>query len=76
MRARHGLRGAIDSFKHALDIDPYREDIHRTVMNCYAELGEKKHILTHLHELRELLYNDLAIEPAAETVALAETLLN
>ncbi len=73
---RKDIRGAIEAFKRAVDVDPYREDIHRSIMNCYAELGEKKHILAHLRELRELLFNDLAIEPAPETIALAETLLN
>ncbi len=75
-RVRKDIRGAIEAFKRAVDVDPYREDIHRSIMNCYAELGEKKHILAHLRELRELLFNDLAIEPAPETIALAETLLN
>lgn len=74
--ARSALREAIATFKRALDVDPYREDVHRAIMSCYAELGEKKQVLTHLRKLQELLREDLAIEPSAETMALAASLLN
>lgn len=74
-RARNDLRAAINSFKQALDIEPYREDINRAIMICYANLGEKHQILTHLHKLRELLREDLAVEPSPETIELANRLL-
>lgn len=74
-RARHGLKEAVATFKRALDVDPYREDVHRAIMSCYAESGEKNQILSHLKKLKDLLRHDLAIEPSEETLALAQTLL-
>jgi LuxR family maltose regulon positive regulatory protein len=75
-RARNNLREALNWFKRALDIDPYREDVYREIMICYAGMGEKNQILVHLHELQALLREDLGIEPSAETMALAEALLD
>jgi DNA-binding SARP family transcriptional activator len=74
-RARGDMRGAIDAFRRALQVDPYREDIYRGIMNCYANLGEKRQILLYLHQLQELLQRDLDVEPSPETLALAEALL-
>jgi DNA-binding SARP family transcriptional activator/Tfp pilus assembly protein PilF len=74
-RARNSYREAIHAFKRALDLEPYREDIHRAIMTCYANLGEKKQIHAHLHRLQELFRHDLAAEPSRETIVLARTLL-
>lgn len=74
-RARSAHREAIMTFRRALDVDPYREDGHRAIMNCYADLGEKSKIKHHLERLRKLLWEDLAIEPSAETMRLANRLL-
>jgi DNA-binding SARP family transcriptional activator len=45
-------------------------------MTCYAEKGDKKKVITHLHELQELLQEELALEPSTETIALVQNLLN
>ncbi len=74
-RARSAHREAITTFKRALDVDPYREDGHRAIMNCYADLGEKNQVLRHLKKLQKLLWEDLAIEPSGETMDLAKSLL-
>jgi DNA-binding SARP family transcriptional activator len=74
-RARGDMRGAIDAFRHALQVDPYREDIYRGIMNCYASLGEKRQIVLYLQQLQDILQRDLDVEPSPETLALAETLL-
>jgi LuxR family maltose regulon positive regulatory protein len=74
-RARGDLRAAIDAYRRAIPIDPYREDIYRAMMNCYADLGEKRQILACLQQLQQLLQQDLAVEPSHETLALAELLL-
>src|SRR5260221_2275355 len=75
MRVRRDFKGALARLKVARDVDPYREDIHRAIMTCYAEMGEKNQVLLHYQQLQNLLYEDLAIEPSAETVALRDTLL-
>ena len=46
-RARNDLREALATYRRALDADPYREDVHRAIMICYAESGEKKQVLDH-----------------------------
>ena len=75
MKARSDYRSAIVTYKRALTIDPYREDIHRAIMICYARLGEKKQIQTHMRELQELFLHELRLSPSAETVTLAANLL-
>ena len=74
-RARSDFRAALNAFKQALDLEPYREDINRAIMICYADLGEKHQILTHLHKLKTLLREELAVEPSPETIELANRLL-
>lgn len=74
-RARSDFRAALTAFKEALDLEPYREDINRAIMICYADLGERHQILSHLHKLRERLRQDLAVEPSQETIELANRLL-
>jgi LuxR family maltose regulon positive regulatory protein len=76
MRARGDFRAALLTFKRALSLEPYREDIHRAIMMCYADLGEKKRVKTHLRQLQDLLRQELATRPSPETVALVATLLN
>jgi DNA-binding SARP family transcriptional activator len=58
-----------------LEIDPYREDTHRAIMMCYAQLGEKQQILAHFRRLKTLLYEELGLEPSSETASLANSLL-
>ena len=74
-RARHDLKAALSLFERALEVNPYREDIHRAVMTCYAELGQKTQIFYHFNRLRRLLKEELGIEPAQETKMLAQMLL-
>lgn len=74
-RARGDFRAALASFKQALDKEPYREDINRAIMISYADLGDKHQIATHMDKFRELLRQDLSVEPSPETVALANRLL-
>ena len=74
--ARSDFRGALDSYGAVLKVDPYREDVHRLVMQCYARLGEKTQVLNRFNELKKLLREELGIEPAKETRVLVESLLS
>ncbi|MBI5960084.1 MAG: hypothetical protein HY866_15195, partial [Chloroflexi bacterium] len=74
-RARHSFRDAITSFRHALDADPYREDAHRAIMMCFAELGEKHQVLAHFQRMQDLFLTELGLDPSEETVSLADQLL-
>ncbi|NDJ77873.1 MAG: tetratricopeptide repeat protein [Chloroflexi bacterium] len=73
--ARHDRREAIAAYRRALDVNPYREDVHRAIMLCFAELGEKTQVLAQLQKLQTLLDEELGLEPSDETVALARRLL-
>jgi DNA-binding SARP family transcriptional activator len=75
-RARNDYRQALNIYKQAIHIDPYREDIHRAVMTCYAQKGEKRKILSHLNELQQLLWQELAVKPSSETMTLVRSLLS
>jgi LuxR family transcriptional regulator, maltose regulon positive regulatory protein len=75
-RIRGDLREALALLKQAVGVDPYREDIHRAIMTCYAERGEKKKVLVHLVELQQLLWQELAVKPSSETIALVDSLLH
>lgn len=60
----------------AIGVDPYREDIHRAMMRCYADLGELARVVAQFDSLRTLLETELGIEPSEETRSLADQLLN
>ncbi len=74
-RARNDFKEALARYKHALASDPYREDVHRAIITCYARLGEKGRGLAHFRQLKALLLQDLAVEPSEETLILARKLL-
>lgn len=74
-RARGDVREALEWYNHARQLEPFREDIHRAIMICYADKGDKQKVVAHLQELQRLLHQELDAEPSSETLALAETLL-
>jgi predicted ATPase/DNA-binding SARP family transcriptional activator len=64
------LRYAGDAFR----ADPFREDIVRLVMRLRFESGDRAGAMHEFDRFRMLLRDELMVEPAPETVALAETL--
>ncbi|MCC6805333.1 MAG: tetratricopeptide repeat protein [Anaerolineae bacterium] len=74
-RARNDLTEAIKMYKQALKVDPYREDIHRALINGYAARGERRKIYLHYRDLQELLSRELGVEPSRETIALVKSYL-
>ena len=75
-RARNDFRGALQALHRALEEDPFREDVHRAIMICYAQMGEKQRIMAHLDQLSERLRRELDAAPSDETLRLASLLLN
>jgi LuxR family maltose regulon positive regulatory protein len=65
--ARGELERAIGWYKQALEMNQWREDIHRRIMYCYAETGRQPEALAQYRHCREILRRELAIEPSAET---------
>ena len=51
-----------------LSDDPFREDIHCLLMRAHAALGNKSAVREQYENLRQLLQNELGVEPVAETV--------
>jgi LuxR family maltose regulon positive regulatory protein len=72
---RGDYREAIEIYKRALDVEPYREDIHRAIATCHKETGATHKALAQLDQLRKLLRKDLGVGPSKETLQLARTLL-
>lgn len=68
--ARDDLDEAIRRGRHALEIDPLREDIHRELMACLLRRGQRAHALRQFETCRTSLRDELAIAPMPETMAL------
>jgi DNA-binding SARP family transcriptional activator len=75
VRARSKIQESLLFLKQALQIDPYREDVYRAIMQCYADLGERKQVLAHYRDLQRVLRQELSITPSRETVTLFERLV-
>jgi len=68
--SRGDQRAAIDSLRHAVREEPYREDLHRGLMKELAAAGRHAEALIQYRQLSETLNKDLEVGPAAETEAL------
>lgn len=72
---RGNFKDAIVLYRDINQIDPYREDIHRQILRCYAELGQTGQVLSHYHRLEKKLRDDLDIPPEKETTNLIKRIL-
>jgi two-component SAPR family response regulator len=70
--ARGELEGAIGWYRRALEIDALREDVHRHVIRCYAEAGRRSDAMAQYQRCREILRQELGLEPSTETERLYE----
>jgi DNA-binding SARP family transcriptional activator len=64
---------AVDWYEEALRIDPCAEDVYRSLMSVYRNLGRPTDVEETYRRCRENLAARLAIAPAPETEALLET---
>lgn len=55
-----------------LTLDPWREEVHRQVMQLLAVTGQRSAALTQYETCRRILAEELAVEPALETMTLYE----
>lgn len=60
---------AIASLRRLLDLEPWREESHRLLMRLLAGAGQFNAALAQYETCRELLLNELGVEPMAETTA-------
>jgi DNA-binding SARP family transcriptional activator len=58
--------------RQQLDIDNLRESAHRQLMTALANNGRRAEALQHYHTCRQILREELQVEPSAETTALNE----
>ncbi|MCB0163434.1 MAG: AAA family ATPase, partial [Anaerolineae bacterium] len=65
---RQGLNYA----RQLLTLDPWREEVHRQVMQLLAVTGQRSAALSQYETCRRILADELAVEPALETVTLYE----
>lgn len=63
---------AIDYARHAVTLDPLREESHRLLMRLYAAVGRPAAALRQYYELDDLLREELKSAPALVTRQLAE----
>lgn len=74
-RARGNLSESLSLLKQALHGNPYREDIYRAIIQCYADLGERHQVLAWFQRLERVFREELGIKPSQDTVDLVERLL-
>jgi len=59
-----------DALKYAnetLELDPYREDLHRLVMKVLAAQSKTSAVKKHYESMSALLKDELGIEPSSDT---------
>lgn len=66
---------ALKFAKEILAIDPYREDLHRLVMKVLAAQSKPAAVKKHYEDMRELLKQELGIEPSGETKRVFDELI-
>jgi predicted ATPase/DNA-binding SARP family transcriptional activator len=60
--------------RQQLGLEPWRESAFRQLMQAYALAGDRVNALAQYAQCREVLWAELGIEPAGETVALYESI--
>ena len=66
------IGAAIGLCRRGLVLEAEREDLHRLLMRCYAEAGQRSLALRQLGLCAEAMRRSLGVEPGAETLALVE----
>jgi DNA-binding SARP family transcriptional activator len=61
--------------KMILNRDPYREDVHRQLMDDYARIGNRAALKEQYETLKTLLMEELGVDPLPETVATYKRLI-
>ncbi len=65
-RERRSYEEALSTFQQVLAVAPYNEAAHRSIMQCYAELGENKQVIAQFDALSQLLA-DWDVTPSDQT---------
>lgn len=62
--------------KLILTRDPYREDVHRQLIDSYARVGNRAAVREQYENLKTLLREELGVDPLPETVAAYKRVMN
>ena len=74
-RSQH-YEQSIAYYKNILSRDPYREDVHRQLMDSQMRIGNRVAVREQYENLRTLLREELGVDPLPETVATYNKLLS
>ncbi len=69
---RKDLEGAVALAHRLLELEPWREEVHRRLMTWLALDGQRGAALAQYEVCRQVLADELGVEPAEETTALYE----
>jgi len=65
-----GREAAIDYVKRLLTLEPWQEEAHRQLMRLLALSGRRSSALVQYEKCRQILIDELGVEPAEETTSL------
>jgi DNA-binding SARP family transcriptional activator len=68
------LTAAIAHTRRLLTLEPWQEEAHRQLMTRLARSGQRAAALAQFESCRQVLAEELAVEPDAETLALLEAI--
>ncbi len=66
-RLRGDFEAAISLGHQLLNLDPLQEDVHRELMRCHVEAGQRPLAVKQFQRCRETLHRELQIGPMTET---------
>jgi DNA-binding SARP family transcriptional activator/predicted ATPase len=72
LAARADLPQAIETMRRLLALEPWREEAHRYLMLLLARDGQRSAALAQFEICRQMLVDELDVEPGTETIALYE----
>ncbi|MEZ4869681.1 MAG: BTAD domain-containing putative transcriptional regulator [Caldilineaceae bacterium] len=72
---RHAYRQAIQWAQRLVELDPWREEAHRQLMDLLAQDGQRSAALAQYEQCRHLLATELGVTPGAETQTLYHAIL-
>jgi DNA-binding SARP family transcriptional activator len=72
---RNTFSQAISTVRRLLDLEPWHEENHRWLMELLAKDGQRSAALAHFEVCKRVLWDELAVEPSAETLSLYKELV-
>jgi DNA-binding SARP family transcriptional activator len=67
LRIHGNFEAAVSFGQRLLSLDSMQEDVHRELMRCYMDAGQRPLALEQFRRCREILRRELEIEPMPET---------